>query len=745
MATFIPTVPGIGAALGTGLSKSLETLAESKIKKMIEAPQNDRIAQIMSLISGAPAGQPNQAAQQAQPSIDQLSGQQQQQQQAPQQRPPITREQFQTLLSGLPPGLQAQAVAAYQGQQKAEAQERRHQENKSLQERTLIHKIAGSELTKSADRAASARKNIGLLDNIIKVVEKGDVRSGVAHSALSAFGLQRWGANIDTQLAQAMINDYNASQIQKFSGKGQLTNAKLQLLTDAGPALWKNPAGIIAVSKNLKLAEQAEVVLDDAENQVVDEFGVNLPVNWKSVAAKRAAPKLQKLTDKAARNVEDVLNGKYDDVINSYQGSLQGNPEGGQGQSPQGGSDYNIGEDASNLLRNTLRSGSRVLEMAGGATGSGLSIVPNLLNAVSGGATPSYEDLQKKVPILPPTISQVTNFAQEKSGGYLSPKNESEKFSDDVISDLATFLAPIGGQVPFRNSIIKAVGGNAAAWLTKSLGGSPLAQGVIKLGFNVAASLPGGRKSLEDLSKTSLEGAKKLTPGETVPKAAVHNVAAKIADQYSKDRVAAPFVKERADNLANLTKTTGGSSGVDLNELWESAKNLNGFISDSKTPPQAIAPLKLMVGAINKTIKDHAPKKFVDLWSRGNEIHAGLKSASDTSKFLKENLDKPTLDLPVVSWLVKNWAAPIGKGAIKLGKNLIFGRAAEKALDASSWFDLIKRSPHARQYYLDLVKASLGKDVLTAKKSAEKLNKVVINHLSRGGLKGAPQPEEQED
>ncbi len=721
MAQLIPTVPGIGAAFGTGLAKGINAFTEAKIKQMLEGPQNELIAKINSFISGAPAGQGGQAGQQVQPSIDQLSGQQQQapQQQVAQGRPQITREQFAEMLKGVPAHLQGPLVANFIAQEKAQAAERRHQENKSLQERTLLNKIAGPELAKSAERAEIARQNIPRLENAIKIAEKGDIRSGAVHSALSLFGLERWGANLDTQLIQAIINDYNASQVKSFTGGGVLTNSKLRFLQDAGPALWKSPEGIIAVSKNKLLEQRANIALDDAENEVVEEYGSQLPITWKNIAAKRAAPRIQKLVDKAARNVEKALGLESGSSERDF-----------PTQTSQGGAGYSLGEDASNLARNFLRTGSRVLETAGGAVGSGLSLVPDLLNAISGGATPSYEDIQNKIP-LPPTISQVSKFAQEKSGGYLSPQSPAEEFSDAVIPDLVTFLAPIGGRVPFRNAIIKALGGNTASWLTKTLGGGPFAQGVAKLGFNVAASLPGGRKSLEEISKNSYQEAEKLAEGHTVPTAKVNKVASEIFDKYSKDKVGAEFVRERAKNIANLTKPTESGANISLKELWDSKKDLNGFLSDYKTPDAAKAPIKLMVGAINDTIEKNAPKNFVKVLNRADEIHAGLKSASDTSKFLQENLDKPTLNLPFVSWLVKNLAAPIGKGAAKLGRQLIFGQAAEKALDASSWWDLISRSPQAQQYYYDLVKASLAKDVLTAKKSAEKLNKVVMRRIEK--------------
>jgi hypothetical protein len=187
MAQLIPTVPGIGAAFGTGVgsgfSKTLDKFLEAKIKQMVQAPEQERLAEVLAYL-GVPEGQTGQQAeelspQQAQQAPNALSHQQVQpgiqknpllealqrgnvgQQElmqltgsAPQtaeqaqatptspsqfaaQKPSakprqLDRETFRKLLATLPVHLQPQALAAWQGQQ-AKIVEREKEERKTEQ------------------------------------------------------------------------------------------------------------------------------------------------------------------------------------------------------------------------------------------------------------------------------------------------------------------------------------------------------------------------------------------------------------------------------------------------------------------------------------------------------------------------------------------------------------------------------------------------------------------------------------
>lgn len=234
MAQLIPTVPGIGAALGTGISSSLNALAEAKIKQMIEAPQQEKIAQILSYLSGAPEGNASQqepsyypegASQQAQknpqqvqpgiqknPLIESLQrggvGQQElaqllglaPQQEAAQQESQgavaqkaqlgqprqLTREKFKELLSSVPAHMQPQLIAAYQGQQ-AKIAEREKEERKTQQlDQREINKRTQPFYDKVIEGDKSAKQIKHRLKKLQRLDESGKLPPAALYNALTS-------------------------------------------------------------------------------------------------------------------------------------------------------------------------------------------------------------------------------------------------------------------------------------------------------------------------------------------------------------------------------------------------------------------------------------------------------------------------------------------------------------------------------------------------------------------------------
>src|SRR2546425_8979705 len=204
MAQFIPTVPGVGGALGTGLSKSLEALAQGKIKQMIEAPQQEKLAQIFSYLSGAPAGMAPQGeitpqvSGQAQPGLEgagltpQGLGQVAQPQSSAQattgkQQPrQLDQQTFQKLLAQLPPHLQAQAVAAYQGQQAKVAQNEKEARKEAHEQQKEINKSTQKYYDEVIARGASATQANERLDKMKNLIKKGNLPNSTFYNILNS-------------------------------------------------------------------------------------------------------------------------------------------------------------------------------------------------------------------------------------------------------------------------------------------------------------------------------------------------------------------------------------------------------------------------------------------------------------------------------------------------------------------------------------------------------------------------------
>lgn len=362
MAQFIPTVPGIGAALGTGLSKSLETLAEAKIKKMVEQPQQEKLAQLFSYLSGAPA-------EQAQPSIDQLAGQnqqqtpqpqlQQQQQQLQAQPRQLDRETFQKMLATLPPHLQAQAVAAYQGQQAKIAERQKEERKEQLLDQREINKRTQPFYEEVVAKGKSAQNNIkrakrledlslkgslppAELYKFLSKIEEvpstaggaigatiGGVLGGLAGSvggpagaiAGAATGGAKgagWGGAIGgligpiaSTLKTALARGYSdTEEFEKLSADflkdakgifgGRITNADLTAFFQTVPTLNQTQHGRLKIIKNMRAFNEAAIAEYEALEEVIKENGGKRPDNLAFVVQRRAQDKI----DKAAKEFE---------------------------------------------------------------------------------------------------------------------------------------------------------------------------------------------------------------------------------------------------------------------------------------------------------------------------------------------------------------------------------------------------------------------------------------------------------
>lgn len=339
MAQLIPTVPGIGASLGTGISKSLDTLVNAKIKQMVEAPQQEKLAQLFSYLSGAPQSQTaQQISEQAQPSVDQLSGQSQslqpQQQNQPRQ---LDQQTFQKLLATLPPGLQAQAVAAYQGQQtkiaerEKESRKEAHAEQKEINARTQKYYdevIAKGESARFANKRLDKMKGliekgglpISTLYNVISSLEEVSPTSGATAGGLTGGLIGGPLGGIIGTAAGALISPVatilkgiqrqtspNTEEFEKLSAdfikdaKGvfgsRITDADLKAFLKTVPTLAQTDQGKLKIISNIEAFNKASLAEEESLKEVIKEHKGKRPDNLQFLVQEKTRKKLDKFAN----------------------------------------------------------------------------------------------------------------------------------------------------------------------------------------------------------------------------------------------------------------------------------------------------------------------------------------------------------------------------------------------------------------------------------------------------------------
>jgi len=378
------------------------------------------------------------------------------------------------------------------------------------------------------------------------------------------------------------------------------------------------------------------------------------------------------------------------------------------------------------IARTVARGTESVVGLPGDIAGAALGLGSYL----SGGKIPTYDQVQEKMPISLPTSEQVrTGVTKKLTGEYLEPKNESEKFYDEVVGDLASFMIPIKGKIPFKGAILRAVGGNTASWLTKEVGGGEGWQAGAKLGFNLLAGLPGGRSKLSTKMEESYKTAEALGKGAKHTAKSLQEETNKIM-KFADSGIETPVKKFLKGPISNIQDHIA-KGNISVDNAWQLKRDVNSLIGDMATPRAAKPYLKKLTNNLNDVLKDYGKKnpEFYKNFSEAEDIYKGLNQASSVNRFLQKNVNiEDTLKNPLVKGLFLGGVFMHGgvPGEIAAIGSAYTAREGVKALE------FLKNSKQARTFYANTVKASLAGNTATASRNLSKLDKLAEEKYPSG-------------
>lgn len=360
-----------------------------------------------------------------------------------------------------------------------------------------------------------------------------------------------------------------------------------------------------------------------------------------------------------------------------------------------------------------LRSATaRSVEKVVGSTGDLTSLAMLLPNYLSGGAIPSYEELQEKLPISLPTSQQIRERGIKKADGGLEPKSGLEDYFGEGISTIASMMAGGGAfgklrQLPFKDLMKyvgkslapRAFGGVAAAKGAEALGAGPVVQTITKLGVMMA---PWGAKK-----ELVAQGERAYSQGK--PAASKYDIDVKSAvkkleslkDEHG-TASAGKFITDRIDNFVNLVK----NGKMNVKKLWDEKRNLNSWF---KGAPEDAKPLLKVVNGIMRGPLEQAAKrypKFGKYYEEAEDIAKGLGKAGKITNFLTGMRDKAIN-------IVKNPISKIllFKNPAMAAKGLAGYTGINEIIGLSKIGDLLKNSSNARYQYKQLLISSAKESV----------------------------------
>lgn len=343
MAQLIPTVPGVGGSFGTGLSKSLNALAEAKIKQMIEAPQRQAYADALAAILGAnpeqvqqdesilQQGAGQQVALAGQPAAQEAAQLGQEQQMA--QQPLRPRNPNQALLDSLKKGglneQQLFQLAGLQQQKQLRATEQAKQARKEqFESQKEVNKATQKYYDQIIGESSAAQTSNKRLDKMTKLIEKGELPYAATYNFLknlenvSAKGASEAGYAVGGGVGGAVGTVIGAflSPIvgalksgQKYFSPGteefeklsadfirdakqifgaRITDADLNAFLQTVPTLAQTDDGKRKIINNIRAANDAAIAKSDALRDIVKENGGKRPADLQFQVEQRARQKV---------------------------------------------------------------------------------------------------------------------------------------------------------------------------------------------------------------------------------------------------------------------------------------------------------------------------------------------------------------------------------------------------------------------------------------------------------------------
>lgn len=568
-------------------------------------------------------------------------------------------------------GYQPQGIDMMQGQQPYQMSPQYGQQQVPQQQQRFVSPLVGG--GGLASQKAINAQNAPFLKGLGKAVDN-------AEAAISS--LQRMKALLDTgkvasglggQITPAWLQSEETQLFDKESNtlagilsgqQGVPTGYKIKFALTQKPNVNQKAGTQRKLIESL--LEEAEKVAHKAEirDMLIAQNGGEQPSN------------IETLINQIYKNSSPNRIGKRESVQES-----ENEPE--QAGSNQNQDESILGAGVRGIARTASRIGESVIGTPGDIAATGLGIG----NYLTGGAIPSYGQVQEALPALNliPTSEQLKNLAGKVTSGYTNPQSGTEETVDSAVQTFASLFGPSVLKAPLVKNIAKVVSPNAAqkvgslimpfsgtswkralgltaageagAGLASSLGYGPLGQAVGKLGAMSAAGTIGGRRQLENIMKESYAEARDSNTGILVHEANSingNNVANKI-NNIKKDlsRTAIPnkdLVEQIISKVENGFKNSNSAYGsaehtlIPANEALAQKIALNDWLElgySPRTPGELYLPenarpwVNKVAKVLREELKDFGDKhpSFGKPFALGEDIYQGLALADSISDF----------------------------------------------------------------------------------------------------------------
>jgi hypothetical protein len=661
----------LGTGLGGGLHSGLKQLADLKMQQMVKDHESNQFSQklikhgvepkyasILSLLD------PKQRAQVMSNGI-------------PMAQQPASPSQGQPVSQGMGQAGETQTQPSTMMFGKSAANTLK-EKNYSLAQQKQIDSGNKAWMTRVGVEREKDAALLASLSRARDLLKTGKVATGLAGykpMILQNSETQEYNAIIDTAVSQMM------------KGTGPASAFKIKFLRGTKPGITLKREAQLGILDDLEKGAALGTMYAEIRDNLIEKNGGVQPAN------------LEALTNKEMRRIENEIKKAgglskvpldklmQPDTANQQQPMTQGvaqqaqqvpaqntpqQPQAQEQQLMQGESP--IGEGVRDVTRSAVRG---LVDPVLGAVGSTASTILGAGNWATGGRIPTYEDLQDKVKILPPTMGQVEKFENKLTGGYTAPRTENEAWADEFLQTVgslytpgkvvgplakglsylskapkasaaaASVILPFSGAMSLKRAVGLSLAGEAGETTGETLGLGSTGKGLMKFGFMVAAGMKGTRAKLDTLRDEKGTEYKQLFKDTKVP---VENTLKKMKDfhdsiQNSSHKEKEIFRKITGGAIREIEdKTKGGQAPV--NDLIKAEQNINTWWDDVKQHGD----LKRFTKIVQEPIEQASLKnpEAGKAYAAMKDLHGALKSVDKAKAIMKDNLS-----------LKANWSAPL--------------------------------------------------------------------------------------
>lgn len=400
---------------------------------------------------------------------------------------------------------------------------------------------------------------------------------------------------------------------------------------------------------------------------------------------------------------------------------------------------------ASEGLRHTARTASRVAERVGGGLGDVYQGLDKTIDSLTG-MLPIPELAQKgiaeggkfiiKGPALyaskPPTSSELKQISLEQTKGYTAANSRLEKGLDEITENASSMLlgggpaqAGAGGVRGALNAVARNLGislsGQLAKEGVKELGGSETSQEAARTGTMVLGTLLGQIDPAQIWNRLYTLRDSRVTPQSTVPAQGLLNDFTSFRRQLSLGGAPTPAQNQLLREMDAIeSKVVNGMIPVEELTAWQPKLNtMRNNYPDIRWDNRLIDPLRQ---ANQRAIQQYPDPVFQAAHRQANEVFGVAAQTGRMADFIQRSLPESMRGGLLGNLLGAVITSPTGNLGTNVVKGASLAGVGAGLYHGGSILNHVVKSPTLRREYTDLLMNSSQQNLPGFLQNAQKLD-----------------------